>query len=162
VSESAGIRPEDDPGKPHPMRAPCRDCGHGEGLLFERGSQDVVRCARCKRHCYNAPRVETGKAVRTVQTVHEAIKPKLRARILERATGRCELCGKGPGSGAAMHVAHMVSVKQGLANGLTEVELNSEENLICACDECNLGMGKETIPLRVALAIQMARLRRVE
>jgi 5-methylcytosine-specific restriction endonuclease McrA len=152
-------RPEDDPGVPHPMRTPCR-CGCVEGLLFERGTQDVVRCARCKRHCYNAPRVETGKAVRTVQTVHAAIKPKQRARIIELATGRCQLCGKGPDSGATMHVAHLVSVKQGLANGLTETELNSDENLVCACDECNLGLGKETISLRLALSIQMARMRR--
>jgi 5-methylcytosine-specific restriction endonuclease McrA len=141
------------------MRSPCPACGHGEGLLFERGSQDVIRCASCKRHCYNAPRVETGKAVRTVQTVHDAIKPKLRAKILERATGRCELCGKGSAAGP-LHVGHLVSVEQGIANGLTEVELNDPENLAAFCDECNLGMGKQTVPLRMAISIFMARIRR--
>ncbi len=150
----------DGAGEPYKMREPCRGCGCENGRIVERGAQDTVRCLDCDRHCYNAPRVETGKKVRTVQTVHEAIKPKQRARIIELATGRCQLCGKGPESGATMHVAHLVSVKQGLGNGLTELELNSDENLVCACDECNLGLGKETIPLRLAISIQLARLRR--
>jgi 5-methylcytosine-specific restriction endonuclease McrA len=113
----------------------------------------------CNRHCYNAPRVETGKAVRTVQTVHEAIKPKLRAKILERATGRCELCGKGSELGP-LHVGHLISVEQGLAGGSTELELNDPENLAAMCAECNLGLGKQTVPLRMMMSIFMARMRR--
>jgi 5-methylcytosine-specific restriction endonuclease McrA len=144
---------------PYKMREPCRGCGHEFGKVTETGAQDVVRCSDCNRFCYNAPRTETGKKVRTVQTVHEAIKPKLRARVIAGANGRCQLCGKGPESGATMHVAHMVSVKQGLENGMTDAEMNSEANLICACDECNLGLGEETIPLRLALAMIMAKTR---
>jgi 5-methylcytosine-specific restriction endonuclease McrA len=141
------------------MRAACRGCGHAFGRIEEKGAQDCVFCLDCGRFCYNAPRTETGKKVRTVQTVHEAIKPKLRAKIIMQASGRCQMCGKGPDSGCELHVAHLVSVVQGLELGLTEVELNSEENLICACDECNLGIGKETIPLRMAVVMQMARMR---
>lgn len=145
--------------KPITMREVCRGCSCPEGYITETGAQDVVRCVDCDRFCYNAPRTETGKKVRTVQTVHEAIKPKLRARVITGANGRCQLCGKGPESGATMHVAHMVSVKQGLENGMTELELNDEANLVCACDECNLGLGEETIPLRLALAMIMAKTR---
>jgi 5-methylcytosine-specific restriction endonuclease McrA len=130
--------------EPYKMREPCRGCGCEFGTVTETGAQDVVRCLDCKRFCYNAPRTETGKKTRTVQTVHESIKPKQRARIIEAATGRCQLCGKGPESGAAMHVSHLVSVKQGLESGLTELELNSDENLVCACDECNLGLGRRS------------------
>src|SRR5215831_19006688 len=122
--------------KPYEMREPCRGCGCEFGTITESGSQDVVRCLDCKRFCYNAPRVETGKAVRTVQTVHAAIKPKLRARILERATGRCELCGKGA-EAAPLHVGHLLSVEQGIAGGLTDQEINHESNLAAFCDECN-------------------------
>lgn len=141
------------------MRAPCRGCSCEFGTITESGAQDVVRCLDCKRWCYNAPRVETGKAIRSVQTVHEAIKPKLRAKIIERANGHCELCGKGAELGP-LHVGHLVSVEQGLASGLTEVELNDPENLAAACAECNLGIGKQTVTLRMAMAILMARLRR--
>ncbi len=144
---------------PYKMRAPCV-CGCELGTITETGAQDVVRCLECKKHCYNAPRTETGKKVRTVQNVHEAIRPKLRARIIERATGKCELCGKRPVDGIALHVAHVISVEQGLANGLTEIQLNDPENLVCACDECNLGMGKQTVPLRMLIAILMARVGR--
>jgi 5-methylcytosine-specific restriction endonuclease McrA len=141
------------------MREPCRGCGCEQGSITESGAQDVMRCLDCNRFCYNAPRVETGKAVRTVQTVHEAIKPKLRAKILERATGRCELCGKGAASGP-LHVGHLISVEQGLANGLTEVELNDPENLAATCAECNLGLGKQTVSLRMVISIFMARVGR--
>lgn len=141
------------------MREACRGCDHEFGRIVEKGAQDCVYCLDCGRHCYNAPRTETGKKVRSVQTVHEAIKPKLRVRVLTGANGRCQLCGKGPDSGATMHVSHMVSVKQGMALGMTDEEMNSEANLICACDECNLGLGQETIPLRLALAMIMAKTR---
>jgi 5-methylcytosine-specific restriction endonuclease McrA len=144
--------------KPIVMREPCRGCGCPDGYITETGAQDVVRCADCNRFCYNAPRTETGKKVRTVQTVHEAIKPKLRARVIERATGRCELCGKGAAEGP-LHVGHLVSVEQGLTNGLTELELNNEENLAAMCAECNLGQGKQTISLRTAIVILMSRQR---
>lgn len=151
--------PGSDGTEPFKMRKPCAKCGCENGSITERGAQDVVRCAACQAFQYNAPRTETGKAVRTVKTVHDAIKPKTRARVLMRATGRCELCGERPGDTAQLHVGHCVSVKHGLQFGLTDDELNGDENLVALCDQCNLGMGQETIPLRLAMAMQMARLR---
>jgi 5-methylcytosine-specific restriction endonuclease McrA len=145
---------------PYQMRNPCPKCGCAAGYIKQAGAQDVVRCLKCDHFCYNAPRVETGKAVRTVQTVHAAIKPKLRAKILDRANGRCERCGKGPESGCAMHVGHLISVSYGLANGFTEIELNDAENLFCACDECNLGAGHESESPRFYMALLRARLLR--
>lgn len=142
------------------MRKACY-CGSFDGFITETGAQDVVRCLRCNKWQYNAPRTETGKRARSTSTVHAAIKPKRRAAILERATGRCELCGKRPES-SALHVGHLVSVGAGLANGLTDQELNDPENLAAFCDECNLGMGKQTVPLRLAIALVMARLRQGE
>lgn len=141
--------------EPYAMRAPCPACSCGTGYVTERGAQDVVRCIECNRHCYNAPRVETGKAVRSVTTVRNSIKPKRRARIIMRAGGRCELCHA---TNKPLHAGHIIGVDIGLRYGLTEVELNDDENLTALCDECNLGMGAEPIPLTLAVAIVRARM----
>lgn len=138
------------------MRDACSSCGHAMGRIVERGAQDCVYCLGCDRWCYNAPRVETGKAVRSVKTVHSALKPKRRAEILMRACRRCELCGRTSADGE-LHVGHLLSVADGLSQGLTEDIINSPENLCALCDACNLGMGKQTIPLRLAAAILRAR-----
>ena len=134
------------------MREFCM-CGSIEGYIVEKGGQDTVRCLSCNQWQYNAPRTETGKAQRSVSTVHEAIKPKQRARVLMRASGFCELCG----AKGIQHVGHLISVEHGLAQGLTERELNDDENLASMCEECNLGLGAETVPLRLAISILKAR-----
>jgi hypothetical protein len=140
------------------LRSPCakEGCGNTRGRIVEKGAQDCVYCCACGRFQYNAPRTETGKAVRSVSTVHKAITPKKRARILERANTHCELCGKS----GTLHVGHLISVEAGMAQGLEDKEINSEENLCAMCDECNLGIGKQPVPLKMAVAMVMARLRR--
>jgi 5-methylcytosine-specific restriction endonuclease McrA len=142
------------------MRNPCAKCGSIVGRLQPSGHQDCVRCV-CGAFQYNAPRTETGRAVRTVKTVHEAISGKMRARILERANRQCELCGA-RGKDVVLHVGHIVSVDNGVRGGLTDQEINSEENLSAMCAECNLGIGKQTLPLRIAISIVMARTRNKE
>lgn len=136
------------------MRAPCPDCGNELGAVREVNGQDTVRCIGCGRHCYNAPRTETGRAARSVSTVHNGIKPKQRIRILGRASARCEVCGGRDN----LHVGHIVSVAVGLEFGLDETMLNDDENLLCMCAECNLGLGDEPMPLRVAATVLRARI----
>ncbi len=136
------------------MRQPCPKCGGTEGVIETQSGQDRVFCL-CGAWVYNAPKTETGRAVRSVTTVHNGIKPKLRMRIIERANGHCELCGAKDN----LHVGHMISVDAGLKAGMTDAEINSDENLYCSCDECNLGLGKTPIPLRLAVALVMARLK---
>lgn len=135
------------------MRAPCPNCGATAGVVLERKGQDTVRCLACDRWCYNAPRTETGRAVRSTSTVHAAIKPKQRARILMRASSKCEVCG----ARGILHVGHIISVDVGLQFGLDETLLNDDENLLCMCEQCNLGLGDEPMPLRVAIAVLRAR-----
>lgn len=142
-------------GNPFMLREPCARCGSSTGKLTEKGSQDVVYCSN-GHYCYCAPRAETGKPVRNVKT-RGALPPKVRARVIERATGRCEMCGKRPDSMAELHVAHLLSVQDGKEGGLSEEDVNSLENLAAMCDECNLGLGKRTVPLRLAVAMVMAR-----
>lgn len=136
------------------MRHPCRGCGWDLGVVREVNGQDTVRCAACSRFAYNAPRVETGRAVRTVSTVHAAIRPRQRMRILTRAGGKCEVCG----SRESLHVGHIVGVAVGLEYGLTEETLNDDENLLALCVECNLGQGAEPMSLPLAVAILRARI----
>lgn len=71
-----------------------------------------------------------------------------------RASSKCEVCG----ARDRLHVGHIVSVEVGLHFGLTEVELNDDENLLCLCEECNLGMGAEPMPMRVAIVVLRARI----
>ena len=137
------------------LRKLC-SCGCARGTVTETGGQDVVRCLACERYQYNAPRTETGRKRRTVQTTHAAIKPKQRSRIIERASSRCERCGKGAGA-CTLHVGHILSVDIGHRYGIEDELLNDDENLMCLCDECNLGMGAEPMSLRLAVLILRAR-----
>lgn len=143
---------------PFTMRASCRwGCDTTDGYIVSSNGQDVVRCARCQRACYNAPRVETGRAARTVTTVHNGIKPAQRARILER-DGRCVLCGTREG----LQVGHIIPVARGLQVGLTEEQLNDDENLAAMCAECNLGLGERPLPLWIVAPLLKARLGRAD
>lgn len=136
------------------MRSPCAKCGETEGRVIERNGQDTVRCRECDAFQYNAPRVETGRAVRSATTVHDAVRPKQRARILMRAGAKCEVCG----ARGELHVGHIVSVSAGLACGVPDEDLNHDENLLALCPACNLGMGAEPMPLRVAIAVMRTRI----
>jgi hypothetical protein len=136
----------------------CPVCGCGEASVTETNGQDVVRCLQCDKYLYNAPRTETGRKERSVSTVHSSIKPKQRDRIITRANRRCERCGKSAmASATGIHVGHILSVAEGLKHGLTEEIINSDENLIGECDECNLGHGKGLLPVRLLVALLAAR-----
>jgi len=136
------------------MRALCKECADHIGVVAEVNGQDAVRCRTCNAFQYNAPRTETGRAPRTVTSVHNGIKPKQRARILMRAGARCEYCG----SRDSLHVGHILSVEAGLEFGVETDMLNHDENLLALCAECNLGMGHEPMSLRLAVSILRARI----
>lgn len=141
------------------MREACRHCGSDEGIVYTKGGQDVVRCESCSRFAYNQPKTESGRATRSLQTTHKAIKPKLRMRVIERAGGVCECCRRAETSSVGLHVGHVISVEDGHRHGLSDEQINSLENLIAQCPECNLGAGSETMPIRTYIAILMLRIR---
>jgi 5-methylcytosine-specific restriction endonuclease McrA len=141
----------------HLLRKPC-NCGSMEGTIRIKGGQDCVYCFHCSRWQYNAPKVETGREVRSVSTTHEAIKPNQRARVIERANTRCERCGKRASEcKTSLHVGHILSVDDGHKYGLSDDVINSDENLIAECDECNLGHGKGVLPVRLLVALLATR-----
>ena len=135
------------------MRNACASCGGTNGEIITKNGQDCVVC-NCGRYQYNAPKTETGRSVRSVSTTHKAIKPKQRYRILERANRCCELCRK---VGGELHVGHAISVEDGHSLSLPDELLNSDENLLALCGECNLGQGSLTLPIRILAGILVAR-----
>lgn len=141
------------------MRQPCTGCAGPYGRVEKRNGQSCVFCATpgCGRFAYNAPRTETGERQRSVTTVRDGVKPKTRARVLLRANSRCEICG-GDARSTILHVGHLISIEEGTKEGLTEDILNHQENLAAMCEECNLGLGDQSVPLRVMLRITALRL----
>lgn len=135
----------------YPMRAPCNGCGNTIGRVETKSGQDTIYCGGCNRWRYNAPRVETGRAKRTVSTVHDAVRPSVRFKVLQRARGHCEM--PGCGSTGDLHVAHLLSVKDGLEVGLTEADLNSDRNLAAFCATCNLGQGSAPVDPLIYVAL---------
>jgi 5-methylcytosine-specific restriction endonuclease McrA len=139
------------------MRAPCADCGSTDGAITTVNGQDTVRCAHCHRFCYNAPRTETGREQRTLRT-RPQMPASQRARILLRDNATCVLCHRAE---VALDVGHLISVCDGRALGLGDVDLFSDENLAAMCAACNSGLTSETVPLRIAAAVLMARLHNI-
>jgi 5-methylcytosine-specific restriction endonuclease McrA len=141
---------------PFKMRGECKRCGCTEGRIESRSGQDCVYCLGCGAFQYNAPKTETGRAVRSIATIHNGITGKQRQRILARANTHCELCGA---VGTILNVGHLLSAKDGFDMGLSDAEINSDENLAAFCEQCNSEMGKETVSLRLVFAIIKARAR---
>jgi len=136
----------------------CPKCDGSTGTLATVGPQDTVRCATCDHFLYCAPKTETGRAQRSTSTVHAAIRPNQRSRILERANARCERCGKpAAATVTGLQVGHILSVDDGLRHGLSEDVINSDDNLIAECDECNSGHGAGSLPVRLFVTLLMAR-----
>jgi hypothetical protein len=143
----------------HPMREPCPRCGCPDGTITTRNGQDTVRCARCHRHCYNAPRSETGRERRSLSTRPD-VRPRQRSRIFLRDNFACIMCHR---NDVALEIGHLVSVHDGRLVGLSDTDLRSDENLAVMCEECNSGLSKRSLPPRlIAAAIWACRLHESE
>lgn len=140
------------------MRTPCSSCGNTAGKVVTKSGQDTVRCKVCDKYAgYNLPKSESGKEQRSVTRNREPMKPSKRAAILVRDGGQCVLCRS---SDAILHVGHLISRDVGLRIGMTEDEVDDDENLAAMCEECNLGIGNQPIPLTTAVWIVRARISR--
>jgi len=139
-------------------RRPCDDCRITEAVIVPSGGQNVVRCAKCGRPLYNAPKTETGEKPRTVTTVRRPIKPSQQARIFDRDHRTCVLCGR---SDHPLTVGHLLSIEEGIAVGASEAEMYDDANLAAMCEACNLGLGRHSISPRT-YAVMMLHLARAE
>lgn len=140
--------------KPHQMRDDCPRCGGADGVITTVGLQDVVRCARCDRYCYNAPRTETGRPRRSLRS-RPQIAPSQRHRVLVRDGRRCFVCGR---MDATLEIGYILSVHDGRAHGLSDAELYHDENLMAICKECNSGQSTDTLPLWFLVAVLRVRI----
>jgi 5-methylcytosine-specific restriction endonuclease McrA len=81
---------------------------------------------------------EEPPAGRRTRRARDPIRAQMRFRVLQRDGFRCRYCGhSGSAPGVVLHVDHVVP----LAAGGT----STEDNLVTACEECNLG--KSTMAL---------------
>lgn len=145
-------------------RACMRDwCTNGVGgpvFIKEAGAQDVVYCAGpagiddLHYAGWNVPRHESGKAVRPLGT-RPGIAPSKRARVLQRDNCTCVVCHR---ADTPIDVGHLISRNTGTAMGLTDNQIESDENLAAMCATCNSGIGDEPVPLRFMVALLRARL----
>lgn len=138
------------------LREPCKSCGGSSGRCEMTNGQDVVRCQTCDKYQYCRPKTESGRTTRTVS--RDEIKPKQRARILERANGCCEICRVKIGGEIIYHVGHLLSVKDGELHGVPADVVNSDDNYAAMCEECNLGFGERSVNVRLYLAILKSRM----
>jgi len=136
----------------HRSRQPCPDCGITDAVIISTSGQNTVRCQRCGKHLYNAPKTETGEQPRTVRTLRADLKPSQQARILDRDSRRCVLCGTADG---LMVIGHLLSVEDGVSLGATELELSDDANLATMCEACNLGLGGRSILPRTYAVIML-------
>ena len=118
------------------MRSPCSACGEMKGRIEVRGGQNCVFCVGCGQWSYNAPKAETGEAIRSLSS-RPRIKPKQKARILSRDGYACLCCHA---TDRPLVIGHLVSVHDGPGVGMTDADLNHDENLAPFCEECNAGV----------------------
>ena len=83
---------------------------------------------------------EVAPGGRRTRRARDPIRAQMRFRVLQRDGFRCRYCGR-PGSapGVVLHVDHVVP----LAAGGT----STRDNLLTACEECNLGKSTMTVVL---------------
>lgn len=118
-------------------RSACPLCYGRTAYITETGAQDVVRCIQCDAFLYNAPRHETGKAVRPVSDGRSTIKPAVRWRVLERFNHSCVGCGA---TDVILHIDHIIPLAAAAEYDFIDLELLEDEvNLTALCEVCNLG-----------------------
>jgi len=138
--------------QPYESREACPRCQITSAGMIPTNGQNVVRCARCGRSLYNAPKTETGEKPRTVETLRRGIKPAQQARILDRDHRACVLCGVSDGP---LAVGHLLSVHEGMSVGATEEELSDDANLAAMCEACNLGLSRHSVSPRTYAVIML-------
>ena len=98
-----------------------------------------VSSERCDRARADPPANRAGTpAGYGVGRARDPLPAQLRFSILQRDGFRCRYCGRpGNAPGVVLHVDHVVPV---VAGGAT-----TEDNLLTACDECNLGKAARAV-----------------
>jgi len=107
------------------------------GFIAENNGQDVVRCSACNRYQYNAPRVETGRKVRTLAS-REGVPVGQRSRILDAHDHCCIACGRRPPD-IRLELDHIIPRDVAAKFDILDDLIDSPANLAPLCAECNSG-----------------------
>lgn len=118
---------ERDLGKSHEDATSILKNSERLGLLRAQKNGYVAADARCGP-CYER-RAQT--VAMSSKSSRDPIPAQLRFRVLQRDSFRCQYCGRSARDGATLHLDHVVPYAAG---GET-----SEDNLLVACEQCNLG-----------------------
>jgi len=121
----------------HPLRSPCKRCEGEVGHISIRGVHDCLFCAACGLYQYNASRLETGRAVRTLAT-RPGITPSQRARIMTAHDHAYISCDDRPPQ-VELTLEHIISRELADHHGMLDALIDSEWNLAPMCPECNSG-----------------------
>ena len=132
-----------------PLREPCIKCGGLDGIVMRKGFNDVVYCICCDTFGFNMPKTESGKKRQSCSTTHSGITPQTRIEVLREAGFQCETCGISAKESGGLQVGHIRSVEECLKAGMTDREINAKSNLIAQCPECNLGLGKNSLNIKI-------------
>lgn len=141
------------------LKDPCKHCGHLTGRIETRGGQDMAICLGCGRFTgWNVPKTVTGREIRSLRTRPD-IKPGQRARILDRDSARCIICGRGTAD-CHLDIGHIVSVEDAKRLEWPDHVTYDDENLAAMCASCNSGYSSVSINPRIFAALVMARIQR--
>ena len=116
--------------------AGCLEDGLKLGLLVRSGPGYHVAPPLCSP-CYEARAEALANPAPRIASNRDTIPPQVRFRVLQRDAFRCQYCGRSARDGATLHLDHVVPVSAG---GET-----TEENLLTACETCNLGKSASSV-----------------
>lgn len=121
-------------------------CDHTETTQRTKGPHHGEWCAACDQFLRWVPKAELGIPTRSV-TSRQGIKPKVRARVLDRFGHTCMSCGAAPPE-VILHVDHVIPVDLARKYGVYDELIEDDLNLAPFCEECNLGKGATVFSAR--------------
>lgn len=122
------------------------NCEHALTSVNSNGPHMEERCVDCSKWIRNVPKAELGLPTRSV-TSRPGIKPKVRARVLDRFGHTCMSCGAAPPA-VMLQVDHVIPVELAKRYGVYDDLIEDELNLAPFCEECNLGKGATVFSAR--------------
>jgi 5-methylcytosine-specific restriction endonuclease McrA len=125
---------------------PLVACEHAATSTKSNGPHIEERCDDCGAHIRFVPKRELKLEPRTV-TSRPGIKPKVRARILDRFGHSCMSCGASPPD-VLLQIDHVIPVELAKRYGVYDDLIEDDLNLAPFCEECNLGKGATVFSAR--------------
>jgi len=121
-------------------------CDHSATVTRQSGPHLGEYCVACDHWLRWVSKSETGAERRSVSS-RRSIKPKVRARVLDRFAHACMSCGAMPPA-VMLQVDHIIPVDLAKRHGVYDDLIEDDLNLAPFCEECNLGKGADVFSSR--------------